>query len=189
MSSPAGAWLCFARSSVRSLAANSFASRRLSSILSSSQTWYWSWVVCPAALSSSHSLNCAAMKAAPGCWLWLKRVESFRLGDLSVCVDGEGVFDCECRDDFLCSGWMFAVGGLLIDCRHSKNRLTSGSSLITVTFSLPLGLFLFLAFSFTSVFSLGAILLAKFTGPDWPVRGCSSCSWNTGSRVVGKWQR
>jgi hypothetical protein len=57
-----------------------------------------------------------------------------------------------------------------------------------VAFSFFLEL-VFLSFlsPFSGVFFLGGILPAKFTGPDWPVRG-SSFSWNTGSRVVGKWQ-
>jgi hypothetical protein len=44
-----------------------------------------------------------------------------------------------------------------------------------VAFSLPLGLFFLVFLSPLSgvFFSLGGILPAKFTGPDWPVRGSS----------------
>ena len=107
------------------------------------------------------------------CSLSVSWYSSLPLG-LTVRVDGERV-DRECRVDFLLSGGSAAVGGWLIERRHSKNRFLSGSSLITVAFCLSLGLFLFVFPSTLSgVFlSLGAILPAKFTGPDWPVRGSS----------------
>ena len=38
---------------------------------------------------------------------------------------------------------------------------------------MSLTFFCLLFFSLLFVFSLGGILLAKFTGPDWPVRGSS----------------
>ncbi len=53
--------------------------------------------------------------------LSFRRVDSFRLVVfsacvdgvvfVSVCVDGDGVFDCECRVDLLLSGRSVAVGG------------------------------------------------------------------------------
>ncbi len=94
-------------------------------------------------------------------------------------VDGEGVeceeVDCECRADLLLSGGSVAVGGWLFDWRLSTNGLGSGSSLIPVASSLPFVLcFLFFLSSLSGVFfSLGGILSAKFTGPDWPVKGSS----------------
>ncbi len=64
--------------------------------------------------------------------------------------------------------------------RASRNRFLSGGPLGTVS-GLTSAFSFFLLFSTFSVsFSfggvvliLGAILLANFTGPDWPVRGSS----------------
>ncbi len=62
----------------------------------------------------------------------------------------------------------------------SRNRFLSGGQLGTVSGLTSFTTFFFLFSSFSvSFFSggvlllLGAILLAKFTGSDWPVRGSS----------------
>ena len=64
--------------------------------------------------------------------------------------------------------------------RASRNRFLSGGQLGTVSGLTSVTAFLLLFSTFSSSFSfggvfllLGAILLAKFTGPDWPVRGSS----------------
>jgi hypothetical protein len=64
--------------------------------------------------------------------------------------------------------------------RASRNRFLSGGQLGTVSGLTSVTTFLLLFSTFSSSFSfggvfllLGAILLDKFTGPDWPVRGSS----------------
>ncbi len=53
----------------------------------------------------------------------------------------------------------------------SVSPLVDQTSLISRFFKKSFILFLILSFS--GVFFLGGISLAKFTGPDWPVRGSS----------------
>ncbi len=62
--------------------------------------------------------------------------------------------------------------------RASRNRFLSGGPLGTVSGLTSVTTFLLLFSSFSVSFSfggvfllLGAILLVKFTGPDWSVRG------------------
>ncbi len=58
---------------------------------------------------------------------------------------------------------------------HTAREVWSDSAFFSIL--------LFLLSVFSGVFFLGAILLAKFTGPDWPVRGSSfikhgiRCCW------------
>ena len=73
--------------------------------------------------------------------------------------------------------WVDLVDG---SPRASRNRFLSGGQLGTVSGLTSVTTFFLLLSTFPSSFSfggvfllLGAILLAKFTGPDWPVRGSS----------------
>ncbi len=73
--------------------------------------------------------------------------------------------------------WVVLVDG---SPRASRNRFLSGGQLGTVSGLTSVTTFFLLLSTFSSLCSfggvfllLGAILLAKFTGPDWPVRGSS----------------
>ena len=99
---------------------------------------------------------------------------------LAARVDGEGVeceeVDCECRADLLLSGGSVAVGGWLIDWRLSKQeqvRFRFVSDHCGLLFAFWALLSFLPLFSVRSLLLLGGILPAKFTGPDWPVRGSS----------------